>query len=229
MKDVKRFGKRYGLVKLGPGADSSAGSTIQHLALFELAMTASTREVSNFWLMFPIFTRLVDHLDGSFDIVCLSRKSYHKKQVTWSKMARMLISINKSENCLTSTWASVLIKPHCELFWGSVDFHTRLFFQQENNRRYRVQNGNLWSHFSTVCREVFKVRFPIFESQKISQKDKITTSSCIPGYDYRKGSAAHFWHSHMIGQEWMRIDFIKPTRVTGLQVSSFNILLLFVI
>ena len=24
----------------------------------------------------------------------------------------------------------------------------------------------------------------------------------------------------MIGQEWMRIDFIKPTRVTGLQVSS---------
>ena len=82
MKDVKRFGKRYGLVKLGPGADSSAGSTIQHLALFDLAMTASTREVSNFWLMFPIFTRLVDHLDGSFDIVCLSRKSYHKKQVT---------------------------------------------------------------------------------------------------------------------------------------------------
>ena len=48
--------------------------------------------------------------------------------------------------------------------------------------------------------------------------DKITTSSCIPGYDYKKGSAAHFWHSHMIGQEWMRIDFIKPTRITGFQV-----------
>ena len=52
------------------------------------------------------------------------------------------------------------------------------------------------------------------------EKDKITTSSYIPGYDYKKGSSAHFWHSHMIGQEWMRIDFIKPTRVTGFQVGS---------
>ena len=144
-------------------------------------------------------------------------------------MARMLISINKSENCLTSTWASVLIKPHCELFWGSVDFHTRLFFSKRTTAAtgYKMETCEAISA-PFVGRFSKSDCFSNFE-QKISQKDKITTSSCIPGYDYRKGSAAHFWHSHMIGQEWMRIDFIKPTRVTGLQVSSFNILLLFVI
>ena len=48
-------------------ADSSAGSTIQHLALFELALTATTRELSSFWLMLPIPTRLEIKLMKVFD------------------------------------------------------------------------------------------------------------------------------------------------------------------
>ena len=34
------------------------------------------------------------------------------------------------------------------------------------------------------------------------------------------GKPDSYWQTHMIGTEWIRIDFTKPTRVTGLKVSS---------
>ena len=58
-------------------ADSSAGSTIQHLALFELALTATTRELSSFWLMLPIPTRLEVELMIVLIHFCVLRKSCH--------------------------------------------------------------------------------------------------------------------------------------------------------
>ena len=52
----------------------------------------------------------------------------------------------------------------------------------------------------------------------VLKKEKINYSSCIPGYDYKKGSESNHWQARMIGQEWIRFDFKKPTRISGLQV-----------
>ena len=46
------------------------------------------------------------------------------------------------------------------------------------------------------------------------------------GYEYKpcyqNGKPDGYWQTHMIGTEWIRIDFNKPTRVTGLKVSIQN-------
>ena len=32
------------------------------------------------------------------------------------------------------------------------------------------------------------------------------------------GKPDSYWQTHMIGTEWIRVDFTKPTRITGLKV-----------
>jgi len=49
--------------------------------------------------------------------------------------------------------------------------------------------------------------------------NKISYSSKIPGYNYNIGGGP-FWQSHLIGNEWMRCDFNKTMRVTGLKIQG---------
>ena len=38
------------------------------------------------------------------------------------------------------------------------------------------------------------------------------------------GKPDSYWQTHMIGTEWIRVDFIKPTRITGLKVTPATML-----
>ena len=39
------------------------------------------------------------------------------------------------------------------------------------------------------------------------------------------GKPDSYWQTHMIGTEWIRVDFTKPTRITGLKVRPATMLL----
>merc|ERR1712168_772153 len=47
-----------------------------------------------------------------------------------------------------------------------------------------------------------------------------TTTTIATKYNCKNGNSDNFWQTHMIGTEWMRVDFVKPTKVTGFKVQG---------
>lgn len=40
------------------------------------------------------------------------------------------------------------------------------------------------------------------------------------GYDYNIGNGSPFWQCHLVGNEWMRMDFNTTMRITGLKMQG---------
>ncbi|CAG5102634.1 Oidioi.mRNA.OKI2018_I69.chr1.g393.t1.cds [Oikopleura dioica] len=49
---------------------------------------------------------------------------------------------------------------------------------------------------------------------------KISYSSTLPGYDYAISPEAPYWHTRVVGAEWMRVDFDTCLTLTGLKLQA---------